>query len=139
MSTPDTASDGTLRFATCGDASALHATLPNGINLVGIGNIRVLVRREHENMWIAQGLEIDYCAEGGSKDEAKEAFAQGLELTIRENIRMFSSLDGVLKTAPADVWQEFFACATQEQLVHTQMSVVTSVGTLPVDVYAKAA
>jgi hypothetical protein len=134
MSTPDTAPKGTVRFSTCGDASALHASWPNGANLVAIGNLRVLVRQDADDVWVAQGLEIDYCAEGDTKEEAQEAFATGLQLTIRENLRMFQSLSGILKTAPPETWNDFLTCVMAEQLVLTQTSLHDIAG-IPVSVY----
>jgi len=122
MSTPDTP-NGTVQVSTCGEASALHASRPDGLNLVSIGNLRVMIKPESPDLWVAQGLEIDYCADGTTLTDVQQAFADGLMLTIHENLRVFGSISPVLRAAPGETWHEFLTGAAEQQFTHSQDSV----------------
>lgn len=133
----DEQNGGSMDVLTCGKTSALHASTADGLNLVGIGNLRVIVKNDG-GRWSAQGLEIDYAVDGGSFEDVTREFAQGLMLTIDENLRICGHIKNVLKTAPPDVWTEFFegALADKFRLQHSQLSIHK----IPVEVYvAKAA
>lgn len=125
-----------LALHTCGDTSALHASTTDGLNLVSIGNLRVIVKNDGDR-WSAQGLEIDYAVDGGSLDDVTREFAHGLALTLDENLRIFGHIRNVLKIAPPDVWNEFFEDALHEKLEvkHSQLSVHH----IPVSVYVARA
>ena len=88
-------------------------------HVVGIGHLRVLVS-QYDDDWIAQGLEIDYFAEGSSLDDVKASFQEGLAATIREHLKLYGTIQGILKTAPQDAWSEFFA--SSKCLVHSQIT-----------------
>ncbi len=104
-------------------ASALQAQIQNGRAIVGIGNLRVMVVRDGDR-WFAQGLEIDYAAEGVSLEEIKQAFAKGLAKTIQQNLRVFGSIENLLRVAPPEVWAEFYAQNLEGlRLAHSQVSV----------------
>lgn len=113
-----------IAVRTCGDASALHVSTAGGLNLVGIGNLRVMVKNDGER-WSAQGLEIDYAVDGGSFEDVTQEFAYGLTLTIDENLRVFGHIKHVLKTAPPETWAEFFDGVLNDTLevTHTQLSI----------------
>lgn len=96
-----------VKTLACGDTSALHASTADGLNLVGIGNLRIIVKND-DGRWSAQGLEIDYAVDGGSFDDVTNEFAHGLMLTIDDHLRVFGHIRNVLKTAPQEVWTEFF-------------------------------
>jgi hypothetical protein len=86
--------------------AAIHTDLPGGQHqAVGIGNLRVFIVPDGK-FWFAQGLEIDYAAQGDSVDEAKKNFEEGLEATIDLHLRMYGSIDKILRLAPSEVLQE---------------------------------
>ncbi len=60
-----------------------------------------------ETFWYAQGLEIDYAAQGNSLEEVKERFSRGLTLTINEHLTIHGTIKHMLVPAPPDVWVEF--------------------------------
>ena len=88
-------------------ATAVHGVTTQGEHIVGIGNLRVLLIAE-EGAWYAQGLEIDYIAQGESVDEAKARFEIGLLSTIRENLKIHGTIERLLTPAPPQVWREQF-------------------------------
>ena len=90
-----------------GETTAIHLS-DNGDHVVGIGNLRVFIVQEGD-YWCAQGLEIDYVAQGESIEEAKEAFESGLTATIHANIKRHGTIEHVLKVAPSEIWAEIYA------------------------------
>ena len=76
-------------------------------HVVGIGNLRVFLVQDGM-YWCAQGLEIDYVAQGNSIEEVKEAFESGLTATIHANIERHGTIRPVLTVAPPEVWQEIY-------------------------------
>lgn len=115
---------GEIAVRTCGDASALHLSIADGLNLVGIGNLRVIVKNDN-GRWSAQGLEIDYAVDGGSFEDVTREFAYGLALTFDEHLRVFGTIKNVLKTAPPESWAEFFEGVLSDkfELSHSQLSI----------------
>jgi hypothetical protein len=112
---------GDVLIGTCGDTSALHAHLGDGINLVAIGGLRVIIKPDGDR-FVAQGLEIDYAADGDSLADVQEAFANGLKLTLQENVRLNGSIAPMLRPAPVEIWAEFLACAAEQKYKHSQTS-----------------
>jgi hypothetical protein len=88
--------------------------------VVGIGNLRVLIT-EDEGAWLAQGLEIDYFAEGESMETAQAAFQSGLLATIREHLKIHGHIKNLLTVAPEEVWQGFYSSRSCH--VHSQVHV----------------
>jgi hypothetical protein len=74
-------------------------------HLVGIGNLRVIVCEE-DGIWFAQGLEVDYAADGNSLESVKRNFEHGLSATIGLHLQAFDSIDNLLVPAPAKTWKE---------------------------------
>lgn len=74
-------------------------------DFVKIGDLRVLVTKDGP-WWFAQGLEIDYTAQGKSLDEVKDKFIRGLAATAHAYIMEFGSIQKLLRPAPADVLRE---------------------------------
>ena len=89
------------------NATAANAVTETAKHVVGIGDLRVVLIQE-ENDWYAQGLEIDYLAQGPSIEDAKENFETGLAATFHENLRVFGTIQSVLVPAPVEVWKEQF-------------------------------
>ncbi len=85
---------------------AFQASTPDGsAHLVGIDNLQVLIT-ERDGCWFAQGLEIDYAAEGRDLDDVRRAFEQGLALTIAANLRRFKTIEHLLRPAPEEVQRQ---------------------------------
>jgi hypothetical protein len=85
-------------------AIAIHAEHEDGVHhVVGLGNIRVLLLPDGDG-WFAQGLEIDYGAQGDTIEDAKTQFEHGLEATVEEHLRVNGNIDMLLKVAPDDIW-----------------------------------
>lgn len=74
-------------------------------HVVGLGNLRVVIIPDGK-FFFAQGLEIDYCAQGTSVDEVKAKFESGLKKTIDQNLKVHGSIKPMLRAAPDEVWQE---------------------------------
>jgi hypothetical protein len=85
-------------------AIAVHAKSKDGSReLVGIGNLRVMILND-DGSWFAQGLEIDYAAQGTSIADVKARFEKGLAATVSEHLRAFGSIRNILQAAPSDMW-----------------------------------
>ena len=89
------------------NATAANAVTETAEHAVGIGDLRVVLTQEG-NYWYAQGLEIDYLAQGPSIEDAKENFETGLAATFHENLRAYGTIQSVLVPAPDEVWKEQF-------------------------------
>jgi hypothetical protein len=88
--------------------TAFHAQSKDGSeHFVGIGNLRVMLLND-EGSWFAQGLEIDYCAQGDSVEDVQIRFHDGLLAMVDCHLKVFGSIDGVLKVAPPETWSEFY-------------------------------
>ncbi len=102
-------------------ATAIHAHNDDGSeHLVGIGNLRVLLLKDGSS-WFAQGLDIDYFAQGSSLADAQRRFQSGLLETIDVHLRTYGNIDGVLQPAPAEVWAEFLHAPSLRRL-YSQVS-----------------
>jgi len=88
--------------------------------VVGIGNLRVLLLND-DGSWFAQGLEIDYAAQGATLEEVKQRFQDGLMGTVSEYLRMYGDIGKLLQPAPAEVWQKIAQTKCQRQTL-TQIS-----------------
>ena len=103
------------------DTTAIHAVTDSGDHIVGIGHLRVILVSEDDH-WHAQGLEIDYMAQGSSIDEAKSNFETGLLVTIEENLRINGSIELLLNVAPPEVWKDLLDPSARLK-IFTQLSV----------------
>lgn len=81
---------------------------------VGLGDLRVMILQDGD-VWYAQGLEIDYVAQGSTQALAQRSFERGLELTVLEHLKLFGNIQKLLKPAQPETWVEFFQHATSEQ------------------------
>ena len=85
---------------------ALHGT-DGETHIVGLGNIKVIICQGNgKDAWFAQGLDIDYAANGHTLEEVKQNFQTGLRQTIDLHIKMHSNIEKFLKVAPQEVWDE---------------------------------
>jgi 3-mercaptopyruvate sulfurtransferase SseA len=92
--------------------SFAHLTLSDdeiGLRLdaVGIRNLCVLVTEEDPGVWVAQGLQIDYAAQGRSAAEVKQRFHDGLRATISDQMEQYHSITQLLVPAREEVFAEF--------------------------------
>jgi hypothetical protein len=102
-------------------AVALHTT--DGVeHVVGIGNIKVIICKDGDNTWFAQGLDIDYAANGHNLEEVKTNFQIGLKGTIDLHIKAYGHIEKFLRVAPQNVWNEFYAVATGTHYRYSQVS-----------------
>lgn len=86
--------------------TAFHGRATDGVHhLVGIGNLRVVIVPDGA-LWFAQGLEIDYAAQGKSVKDVKRQFSDGLGATIREHLRIYGNIENLLKVSPTEVWKD---------------------------------
>ena len=90
---------------TSSGAVATHINMDDGKHVVGLGNIRVLIVPDGP-AWFAQGLEIDYAAQGDSLEEVRREFEEGLSATVEENLRVYGNIKKMLVVAPSDIWCE---------------------------------
>lgn len=86
------------------DARAIHVSKGKH-HLVGIGNLRVFILPDGP-FWFAQGLEIDYGAQGDSIEDAKRNFEMGLEATIDMHLKLNGTIENLLEPAPPEVLRE---------------------------------
>lgn len=101
-------------------ATAFHAKAEDGTNFVGIGDLRVIIVKDGDG-WFAQGLEIDYAAEGNSLKNVQKRFQEGLRATAQEHLKAYGTIEGLLKVAPNDVWKEMLT--NGKKFRHSQVSV----------------
>ena len=91
--------------AEAGSAKAVHlADQDEAHHLVGLGNLRVVIVPD-EDSWFAQGLEIDYAAQGQSVEEVQANFARGLRATINQHLQVYGNIKGLLKVAAPEICQ----------------------------------
>lgn len=85
------------------NTTALHGSDDSGTHVVGVGNLRVVLIPDGK-YWFAQGLEIDYAAQGDSVEDAQENFQNGLSATIHEHLKVYGTIEGMLRVAPQEAW-----------------------------------
>jgi hypothetical protein len=93
-----------IRAAKDRSPMAIHGSKGDS-HIVGFGNIKVIVC-EDDGIWFAQGLDIDYAAEGTSLRNVQENFQTGLAATVRLHLQAFSTIENLLVPAPTEVWKE---------------------------------
>jgi hypothetical protein len=89
--------------------TVVHGQSSDGkVHFVGIGSLKVVIVKDGPTTWFAQGLDIDYAAEGTNVENVKLNFQNGLISTIDQHLKANNSLSKLLKPAPNDVWQEMY-------------------------------
>lgn len=87
-------------------AQAFHEGVSSdGTATVKIGPLKVVVVPDGK-LWFAQGLEIDYAAQGTSPEDAKKNFHEGLAASVHENLKRFGTMKKLVRPAPPEVWVE---------------------------------
>jgi hypothetical protein len=96
-------------------ANVLHVTA--GDNHAVAAQLRVLICPAEEGGFVAQGLEIDYCATGATVEQVQQRFAEGLLHTAERLVKRGRSLSALMKThTPRETWQEYLTAAEQHEL-----------------------
>jgi hypothetical protein len=90
--------------AAAGDTKAVHIEDDDG-QAVAIWNLSVLIIPDGK-FWFAQGLEINYGAQGDSEEDAKSNFQAGLLDTICLHLRVHGHIEKLLEFAPSRVLVE---------------------------------
>jgi hypothetical protein len=67
--------------------------------------IRAIVEPEKDGTWFAHGLDVDYYADGATREEAQERFERGLVATIVEQLKTTGTIRELLKRAPDEYWE----------------------------------
>jgi hypothetical protein len=99
------------------DALALHVQHDDK-HCVYLGSLRVVVVQDGP-FWVAQGIEIDYCAQGDTEESVRDNFLSGLAATIKRHLERFGEIERLLKVAPKEFWE--YAKQNQSQ----QLSLLT--------------
>jgi len=85
---------------------AVHAKHKDGEHhAVLIWNLSVLIVPD-EKFWFAQGLEINYGAQGDTPEDAQKHFQEGLAKTIHQHIKVHGNIEKLLKFAPSTILKE---------------------------------
>lgn len=83
--------------------------------VVAVLDLKVMVTRE-DGFWFAQGLQIDYAAQGRSWLEVRKAFEDGFTATIDLHLKKYGHLEHLLsRSAPKQAWDEFADAKLQRQ------------------------
>lgn len=90
--------------ASAKDTHAVHLQKDDE-EAVLIWNLSVLIVPDGA-FWFAQGLEINYGAQGDTVEDAQSNFQQGLLATIKQHLRVHGHIEGLLKFAPSDILKE---------------------------------
>ena len=77
---------------------------------------------QDDGSWFAQGLEIDYFAQGATIEDVKHRFQEGLRETLDFHLKLFGTIDGVLRVAPKEVWDEFYGDQPGLRNLYSQVS-----------------
>lgn len=102
--------------------AAFHGKSKDGSKSVfGILNLRVVITPDGDN-WFAQGLEIDYASSGTTPDDVRSRFEAGLAATVHEHLKIYGSVERILKVAPPEVWKEMYSLASGEHFRFSQIS-----------------
>lgn len=88
---------------------------------VAIMNLRVLITQDGD-FWVAQGLELDYSAYGKDVKQAKERFESGLRSTLHHNIKIFGTIENILRVAPDEVWRDYWKSTGSQRKRYSQIS-----------------
>lgn len=92
--------------ARAGKTGAMHIeNKDSGQETVAVWNLSVLIVPDGE-FWFAQGLEINYGAQGNTIEDAQMNFQTGLLATICQHLRVHGNIKKLLKFASDEILQE---------------------------------
>lgn len=78
------------------------------------GMLRVMITR-HNDVWFAQGVEIDYSASGDSLEDVKRRFSDGFCATVQAHLERFGTINKLLRYAPSEALEPFSASGEVRQ------------------------
>lgn len=90
---------------------------------MSLGNLRVIVFEEN-GLWNAQGLEIDYFAQGSNSLEARSNFVSGLRKTLEVQLERLGSFERFLVPAPAEIWREYTVALATKRITLARLNVM---------------
>lgn len=103
-------------------AMAIHAKDEDGIHhVVGMKNIRVVIVPD-DGSYFAQGLDIDYAAQGETIEEVKSNFEKGFKATIDQHLKVYGSLRNFIRVAPAEICQHLLLDSSAQFKSFAQIS-----------------
>jgi len=88
---------------------------------VVVWNLHVVVTND-DGGWFAQGLELDYAAEGTSLETVKKHFEDGLAATVQAHLTIHGNLEQFFRPAPPEVWQELSNAAATKKMILRHIS-----------------
>lgn len=106
-------------------ASVLHLE-GDDEHAVLIQSLRVVIVQDGDQ-WFAQGLELDYAAAGTSQDDVKSRFENGLSATIHEHLKVYGTVERMLKVAPQEAWNLWLAQGQRYNLDHTSFHAIDTI------------
>lgn len=90
---------------------------------VAISSLRVFILKDESGGWFAQGMDIDYAAQGKTLKEVKSRFEAGLTATIHEHLQAYGGLSQFLRPAPPEAWTEYYDGLGGKRLSYSQVSI----------------
>lgn len=79
--------------------------------------LRVLISPDPSGGYVAQGLDIDYCATGVSIQQVQDRFLNGFVRTIEALLRRDRPLSALFKSkTPPEVWQAYMDSTRKDEL-----------------------
>jgi hypothetical protein len=93
-------------LASAGNTAAVHVSdQEEEHHAVVLWNLSVLIVPDGD-FWFAQGLEINYGAQGDTVEAAQMNFQDGLKATIQQHLRVHGNIERILKFAPSEILKE---------------------------------
>jgi hypothetical protein len=108
--------------AKAGPAKALHlADQQDAHHLVKFRNLRVVIVPDGP-AWFAQGIDLDYAAQGDTVEEAKGNFEKGLGATIDQHLKAYRTISGILKVAEPELLAHLLVDSSAQFNRYSQVS-----------------
>jgi len=70
--------------------------------------------------WFAQGLEVDYAAEGQSMEDVKARFEEGIRATAQQHLSIWGDTTKMIQPAPAEIWKRILPHHQTFRATHRQ-------------------
>ena len=106
-------SKGQMAVQVCNEGGELHAVVLN--------NIRVVIVPDGSS-WFAQGIDIDYAAQGATVEETKSNFEKGLKATIDQHLRVYGTIRGLLQLAAPELLANLLIDSSAQFKLYSQVS-----------------
>lgn len=93
------------------------------VSLHGIVHVLLLQER---GRWFAQGLEVDYFAEGEDRQEVEANFQEGFIETLCTHLKVYGNLNLFLQIAPTAYWDMYLRRVLASQTAPVPVPVATA-------------